>query len=1190
MRLKSLQIHGFKSFPDKTVLNFGEGITAVVGPNGSGKSNIADAVKWVLGEQSTKSLRGAKMEDVIFGGTQLRKAQGFAEVTLCIDNSNRKLGFDDDEVLVTRRYYRSGESEYKLNNTTVRLKDIHELFMDTGLGRDGYSIIGQGKIADIVSSKSQERREIFEEAAGISKYRYRKIDAERRLVKAEDNLLRLRDILAELEERVGPLKEQSEKAKIFIELENERKDLEIGVWLDTIDRSRAALREEKHKIELAESQREDAATEFERIEGEIEQISAKVREITVAIDEIRRKASEDEENAVKVEGEIAVLHNTVEHNEGLINRLKGDITDTRNSGQQVAFEGAMLDSQIAELQKSVEELNTELRQKESQLYSLTDEQNKYSSEISELREFSLKKANELSNVKVASASLRSTADELLKRSETLKASIEEKQSQKKTLSAENEELSKDIKENTEKLTSCQNSLKGYEMKVKSKEEKWLAEKSKSEELEAKRNEKLQKAHLLTELENNLEGFAHSTKLVIKESQQGRLKGICGAVSRLIHTESKYSVAIEVALGNALQNIITETEADAKRAIEFLKREKAGRTTFLPISNIKSRHLGEKDVEDEAGFVGIASELVSCDKKYLSIAENLLGKTVVAEDLDSATAIGKRFGYRFKIVTLDGQMVNAGGSLTGGSLSKSAGLFSRSSTIDSLKAEAKKISDDIEKLSESVAAKYEEFSFAQSEYQACNSELMTAREDLIRLESEDKRISFALAELNADLKSLEGELLTASQNIEKCEKEATEKDAAASIIESEIAKADEKIRVASGSDDELKQQRDSIAEIIATVKLKIFECEKDIQNKEEYKNDLLKREDLSSEKISAIEEEIAQLEAKNKNILEAVEQKKLLIESLRNNSAKSGDEIKSQIAHRDELETKLSQLRIAEREKAVEGERISGEIERLIEHKDSIIREYDSIIEKLYNEYELTLSEAEQKAVKIEDIKLANRRLNELKSKIRSLGSVNVAAIEEYKEVSKRYEFMKEQMDDVERSKAELTRLIDDLTNSMKTLFEERFVEINQNFKTVFNELFGGGSGELRLSEPDNVLESGIDMIIQPPGKKVQNIDLFSGGEKALTAISLYFAILRVNPAPFCVLDEIEAALDDVNVDRFASYLRKMCQRTQFIAITHRRGTMEEADMLYGVTMQEKGVSKLLSLNISEIAKKTGLKI
>ena len=1190
MRLKSLQIHGFKSFPDKTVLNFGEGITAVVGPNGSGKSNIADAVKWVLGEQSTKSLRGSKMEDVIFGGTQLRKAQGFAEVTLVIDNTDRKLGFDNDEVMVTRRYYRSGESEYKLNNTTVRLKDVHELFMDTGLGRDGYSIIGQGKIADIVSSKSQDRREIFEEAAGISKYRYRKIDAERRLVKAEENLLRLRDILAELEERVGPLKEQSEKAKIFIELENERKELEIGVWLDTIENSRSALREEKHKIELAESQRSDAAAEFERIENRIESITEQVREITVAVDEIRRRASEDEENAVKVEGEIAVLHNTVEHNEGLIERLKGDITDTRNSGQQVAFESAMLDNQIAELTKTVEELDVELREKEKELYSLTDEQNKYSAEISSLREFSLKKAGDLSSVKVAAASLRSSADELRKRNENISASVEEKLLQKKSLDDESAELEKDINESTEKLESCQNSLRGYELKVKSKEEKWQAEKEKSEELENKRNEKLQKAALLTELENNLEGFAHSTKLVLKEAQNGGLKGICGAVSRLIHTESEYSVAIEVALGNALQNIITETESDAKKAIGFLKREKAGRATFLPISNIRGRDLNEKGVEDEAGFIGIASDLVSCDERYRDIAENLLGKTVVAEDLDSAAAIGKNFGYRFKIVTLDGQMVNAGGSLTGGSLARSAGLFSRSNMIENLKAEAKKLALDIERLSETVRERYEEYSFSQSEYQACASELTTAREDLIRLESEKKRLSFASVELKADLKALESERDNASQSIEKYEREAAENEAKAAAIESEIAQADEKIRISAGSDDALKQQRDSLSEEISAVRLKIFECKKDIQNKEDYKNDLLKREDMSAGKIAAIEEEITQLTSKNQSILEAVDQKKQLIERLRTHARTSADEIKVQLVRRDELETELSKLRLSEREKAVEGERLSGEIERLTERKDSIIREYDSIVERLYNEYELTLSEAEQRGTRIDDIKAANRRLNELKSKIRSLGAVNVSAIEEYKEVSKRYEFMKEQMDDVERSKAELGRLINDLTNSMKTVFEERFVEINQNFKTVFNELFGGGSGELRLSEPDNILESGIDMIIQPPGKKVQNIDLFSGGEKTLTAISLYFAILRVNPAPFCILDEIEAALDDVNVDRFAGYLRRMCDRTQFIAITHRRGTMEEADMLYGVTMQEKGVSKLLSLNISEIAKKTGLKI
>jgi chromosome segregation protein len=1190
MRLKSLQIHGFKSFPDRTTLNFGEGITAVVGPNGSGKSNISDAVRWVLGEQSTKSLRGSKMEEVIFDGTAIRRPQGFAEVTLCVDNTDRKLDFDSDEVMVTRRYFRSGESEYKLNDTTVRLKDIHELFMDTGLGRDGYSMIGQGKIAEIVSSKSQGRREIFEEAAGISKYRYRKVDAERRLLRAEDNLLRLKDILAELEERVGPLKTQSEKAKVFIELEGERKELEIGVWLDTIEKSRKAVREEKHKIELSQSQKKDAEESFKNIETETENITNAVNEITAKIDEIKRQASQNEETALTIEGEIAVLHTKITHNKELTERLKNDISDTKNSGQQVALESSVIDNQIEELKVKIKDSDKDLREEEEKLYSLINEQNKSSSEISNLRETSLKTAGSLSELKVETATLKSNSEQSENRKKSIDEDLTEKDSQIKSLQKEKDEIDKSLKKAKDLEDDCKNSLKGYEMRVSSRREKRDEAENALRKLDGDIYTKEQQLTMLRQLERNMEGFAHSTKFIIKESENGALKGICGVVSRLISSDPQYSVAIEVALGAAVGHIIVKTQSDAKSAIRHLKQNKAGRATFLPIDSVKAKRFDEKKIDEEAGFIGIASDLVDCKSDYREIVDSLLGRTVVVNDLDSATSIAKKYGYRFKIVTLDGQVVNAGSSLTGGSSIKSAGLFSRNADIEKLDKEIKSLTDKRDEQDKILQKRDEELSHAKAELDACGSELITAREDLIRYDGELKRVDYALSELLSAVKSLNDEKDNFDDFLKNSQKELLVKEAEIAKLEKELAQTDEKIRSLTGSDDELKAKRDEQAEQISNIKLQIFQYEKDIESKENYKQELLKIGDDSSEKIASIEKEIESLTEQIEIMESQIVAKQNRITELRSFSKQSDDVITEQVAERLKLEQRLSQIRIEEREKAVEVERISGEIARLTERKDALVKEQDTLIEKLYTEYELTLSEAEKIDVVIDDIKVAQRRLQELKNKIRALGSVNVAAIEEYKEVSERYEFMKEQLDDVERSKAELQKLISDLTNSMRTIFGEKFTEINQRFQVVFKELFEGGSGELRLSDESNVLEADIEMLIQPPGKKVQNIDLLSGGEKALTAIALYFAILSVNPAPFCVVDEIEAALDDVNVDRFAEYLRKMSTNTQFIAITHRRGTMEEADMLYGVTMQEKGVSKLLALNISEVQKKTGIKL
>ncbi len=1190
MILRSLSLHGFKSFPDKITLNFGKGITAVVGPNGSGKSNISDAIRWVLGEQSSRSLRGSKMEDVIFGGTEKRKAQGYAEVSLCIDNTDRSLDFDNDEVLVTRRYYRSGESEYKLNNNTVRLRDVHELFMDTGLGRDGYSIISQGKIADIVSSKTEDRREIFEEAAGISKYRYRKTDAERRLDRAEENYLRLMDILSELEGRIEPLKIQSEKAKAFLELENEKRGLEIGVWLDTLEKSKSQIREQEHKILISKTQYDDAQSALQAISTELEVISMALANKSVAIDDIRRRAKENEELAVKTEGEIAVNQNTKHHNNGLIERLSGDIEEISRNGEDFIRQSQQLEEEIREIEKQINEADEKLRAKENELYSLTDESNKFGGEIASLRELSLKKAGELANLRVAQAETSTEAGQLKERFANSDEELAARRAKVKEPEAARIAAEDGLHKNSEKITELQNAAKGYAMRVNSKQAKYNEKLESVSKLENQISVRLQRAQLLSDLEKNLEGFAYSTKAVLKEASRGTLTGICGVLSRLIKSDKEYSTAIEIALGQALQNIVVDTEADAKRAIAFLKKNNAGRTTFLPVSSIKGRKLDERGIEDQPGVIGIAAELITVDSKYRAIADNLLGRTVVTEDLDSAVAVARKYNYRFKMVTLDGQVVNAGGSLTGGSLGKASGLLSRASEIAELKKAAEKLKNklsDEQRLLESLKS---ELAAANADYQNVTGEITTAKEDKIKLEAELDKAAFAFTAAQAALSQLENEKSGASERVKQLEEKLTLGEKEITALQSEIEEIDLKTRTALGEDDRLKIKRDELSELIGSSRMAILELKKDIEAKRGLKQELSLRESGSGERIDSINREIDDIKKQNENldgVIASLEQK---VSGLRDTAAKAEEQIQAELSESRELEKRQSELRTNEREKTIERERLGGEINRLSDRRDAISAEYDNIINRLFDEYELTVSAAQEISVPIEDITEANRRLSVLRSKIKSLGNVNLSAIEEYKEVSERYEFLKAQLEDVEKSKAELMRLISELTTNMEELFSERFVKINRNFSEVFKDLFGGGNGQLVLTDPDNVLESGIDMQIQPPGKKVQNIDLFSGGEKSLIAIALYFAILKVSPAPFCVLDEIEAALDDVNVDRYAQYLRSMTDNTQFITITHRRGTMEEADMLYGVTMQEKGVSKLLSLNLSEVAKKTGVDI
>lgn len=1183
MRLKSIEIQGFKSFADKTVLHFGQGITAVVGPNGSGKSNISDAVRWVLGEQSTKTLRGFKMEDVIFSGTASRKAQGFAEVTLAIDNVNRQLPCDTDEVLVTRRYYRSGESEYRLNNAGVRLRDIHELFMDTGLGRDGYSMIAQGKIDDIVGTKSSsERRDIFEEAAGISRYRYRKLEAERKLNAAEENLLRLRDILSELESRVGPLADQSKKAEKFIEYSKEQEELQIGVWLNTLSKYKDVLREQENKITLARAQYDDINEKTAQTDLTLDRLTERSQQLIVSIDEARRAASECEEQAARIDGDIAVKRNTIEHNNETISRINRDIDALNDSDAAVVAEIELKNAQIEEKNEQIRQTDERFADAQSRLLNLVSESDSFSKQIETLNSELNRIAAATAEQKIELMSSRASSEEIGTRTVNISSAIDEKSVVIVELKKELADLDSDLKNCDDLIGECTNAISGREILLQKRREKYDVIKQNIDKLVLDESEKRRRAQMIEELERSMEGFAHSVKAIMNSSKHGDLNGVHGTVSQLLHVDSEYAVAIEAALGNALQNIVMSSEEAAKRAINYLKSTKGGRATFLPLTSVRPRHFNHGDVKNCIGYVGLANELINCDSKYDVIASSLLGEIVVADNIDSAVSIARKFGYRFKIVTLDGQIVNAGGSMTGGSLSKNAGLLSRAGEIKRLREEADVIAEQIVSENECLKNAKEAVATLDAEILAAKGELTTANEDKIRVLGEVRRVSEQISAGESDIIKLKTEQKLLADRLEELKKSA---ERAQTIINENEIKSTEltkQLDELTGGRDSTSQKREELSALASEISANSFAMKREVELLQNAVDELKQRMSGRTERSARLAAEIESITKQNSNIEVIVSDLCEQSKQLRERALQSTQSVGKFAAERDEAEKEMQQLRLSERDRLSDREKLSGELVRLEERKSAMIREYDDTIRKLYDEYGLTRSEAESREIVIEDLSVANKRLAELKSKIKSLGSVNLSAIEEYKEVSERYEFMSEQLADVEKSKSELLKLISQLTGQMQTMFVSRFDEINKYFSKVFIELFGGGTAELKLTDPDNVLESGIEIIVQPPGKKISIIEQLSGGEKALIAISIYFAIMKVNPPPFCILDEVDAALDDVNVTRFAGYLRRMSPNTQYIVVTHRRGSMEEADMLYGVTMQEKGISKLLELNVSEL--------
>ena len=1179
MFLKALEIQGFKSFPDRTRITVGKGITAVVGPNGSGKSNISDAIRWVLGETSAKQLRGGgKMENVIFGGTQQRGAMGFASVSLVVDNTDRRIDVDNDEVTIGRKYYRSGDSEYSVNGQNVRLKDIYELFLDTGLGRDGYSVIGQGRIAEIVGAKSNERREIFEEASGIAKYRYRKNEAERRLASAEENLVRLRDILGELEERVGPLERESKKAKQYLELAERRKGLEVTLWVDTVQKARDTVREQQRKIEIAGADYARAGREIEAIDAETESTRAEIEHLITEADRCNAEIRAITEEIAGADSRIAVLENDIAHNDATIASLKEEIgqsglgreaiaAEVRGHGEGIAAcerQAAAYAARTGELEALLEELQNRSAASGERRGVVTGRLNAMAARITDL--------------KVAAAGAASSVEAAKKRLAAAESEGAANAALTRDLEEQKAETDAFLQDAVERLTRLENIKGGLTLKVESRRGA-LAQADENEQkllraIEAAR----QRIAMLKDLERNMDGFQSSVKAVMKAAANRRLRGITGPVSTILSVKPGYEVAIETALGFALQNIVVENETAAKAAMAFLRDERAGRATFLPLDTVKPGSFNGRLPE---GAV-LASSLVTYDEKYANIVSSLLGRIVVVDDINEASRTARALDYRNRVVTVDGQVVNAGGSFTGGSVSRSAGLFSRKQEIDELKKKVEALEKQRDAAAEKTDRAKAEVDALSAELTATESEAITAGGDKIRGEVESGRIAAALSQARAAGEMLSAERAQLAAQIAASEKAGADAAAEMEVLTRDSAALEEELRAISGSDDTFLETRTRLADELSDLKLKALAAQKDIESHRAAIAQLESRTDESDARARQLAANIETLTAQNAERAAQIETIRAAIAGSRNEIEKREEAKAGAVRRRMEKEGGITQQTARVRKITDEREALGREIARLTEQKEQKDAEYEQTVAKLWEEYELTLSAAQELCVPFESGAELRRQVSEVRGKIKALGNVNVSAIEEYAEVSQRYEFLRAQVGDVETSKAELQKLIAGLSDEMRAMFSESFAAINRNFGRIFAELFGGGTARLYLEDEADVLGSGISIEVAPPGKIIRNLSALSGGEQALVAISIYFAIFGVNPAPFCVLDEIEAALDDVNVTRFAQYLRRISSETQFIVITHRRGTMEEADVLYGVTMQEDGVSKVLKLDLEHV--------
>ena len=1189
MYLKALEIQGFKSFPDKTVLNFGEDITAIVGPNGSGKSNISDAIRWVMGEQNSRQLRGAKMEDVIFGGTEKRRAMGFAQVTLVIDNTEHIFNRDEAEVAVTRRYYRSGESEYYINRQSVRLKDVNELFMDTGMGREGYSIIGQGKIDEILSVRSDDRREVFEEAAGISKYRHRKEESERKLQRTEENLVRINDKITELELQVEPLRKQAETAKKYLVLRDELRTLEISVWLENLQKLKADRLKLQADFETAQADQKKAQDELDRVYAQAEECSRLLHENDCAAEEKRGRISALESAIGEHESAAAVARTTAQHHAETIERMDREMSESRSRTES-------LHEQMQAMARRMEEIDASARTLENEVEALCEEMRGSSdaaaAAAAQLEQLRRREAQEVAGAAQAQAELSAItagSDEIAQRTAELTEELtqsEEKLTQTRREAAQNE---KELLSAREEEQAAANIIGGHSLKMEGRQRRARESIEQKNQLSLQEKTISDRIRLLSEMEKEYEGFSKAVKIVMRAAEARTLSGIHGPVGNLIHTDKDCSVAIEIALGGALQHIVVDTKNDGKNAIGLLKQRDGGRATFLPLDTIRGRSLRENGLENEYGFVGIASELVRCEGRYGSVIENLLGTTVVVEDLDCGIQMAKRHDNRFRIVTLDGQVINAGGSMTGGSVSRNAGILSRSGELEQLHKRLKKIQSQLQDATLLAESANRELQKAQYELEVARDQQRQANDRVLTLEGRKNHYDMLIESLDQQQESLRIQ----KENLQKrSTDDAGRMDTIRRTIADFTARAEEtreEIEMLQRRQETARQGLSEMTDRLTEKKAQQAALSAEGESARRSMEDLSRlRESLEGEHTdreslrAQMEQAMAQARAEEERQLQEARKLRGGIEEHRQALQKLSEEKMA-------LETRRSQTDRLSRTCNDTLLNCEREVTRLEGKLNGSALEEKQILDKLWERYELSHSDAQALRVELESVPKATRRIGELNREIKGLGAINIGAIEEFDRVNTRYTYLSDQRNDVEKAKEELLGIIEEITRQMTEIFATQFEILKQSFQETFLELFGGGRATLELEDENDILRCGIEIKAQPPGKQLKTLSLLSGGEKAFVAIALYFAILKVHPTPFCVMDEIEAALDESNVVRYARYMRRIAGKTQFIVITHRRGTMEEADVLYGITMQERGVSTVLTANLNELSKEMKIK-
>ncbi len=1179
MYLKSMEVQGFKSFANKIVLKFKPGITGIVGPNGSGKSNVSDAVRWVLGEQKVKSLRGSSMQDVIFSGTEMRKPLSYAYVAITLDNSDHALAIDYDEVTVSRRLYRSGESEYRINSNPVRLKDVYELFYDTGIGKEGYSIIGQGQIDRILSGKPEERRELFDEAAGIVKFKRRKVETIKKLESERQNLVRLNDILSELTRNLGPLEKQSEKAHIYLKKKEEQKTLDVNVFLMDHERVSKQLEGVNEKYRITSDNLTETRESYDQIRQEYEQVQEQIDQLNAEIEQAHQTLTDSSVNREKLEGQIRVyeerIHSVENNKEHLENRKKAiqEQIDERNAEKDEILKAKKAtDDELAEIERSrdragealqklqddIEELNRKIESDKNRIIDALNARATTKSQLGRLgtmEEQVLQRKAELSSRMIRMKSEEAEQDQLI---ESLAGELADLGEQ---INAENAKQA----ETDLRLGEIKEQLRAKDEELQKVKEKYHQEKSRLETLRG--------------LSERYDGYNNAVRMVM--DQKNKNKGIIGVVADIFQVEKKYETAIEIALGGNIQNIVTEDDKAAKDMIEFLKKNRHGRATFLPLTSLEHpQEFKDPGILAEDGVLGLADTLITMDRKYRNVAKTLLGRIVVVDTVDRAVKLAKKYQYSVRMVTLEGELLAPGGAISGGAFKNGSNLLSKRREVEELEGEVAKLQDQISEIDNAIAAIREERNGLRVKADSGRMMLqnMSLKQNTLQLNLEAAKAKKDESENGF------GSLQDEEAEIAKQMKEIEDGKAAvnAELENSESAEAETKLQI-----EELQKQVDALHEQESAQAEETAKWNLEVQK-------IRQKQGFDQENIDRIDGEIARHTAELDEVLnsmssnaEEVEQKREDIEALREtiqasfNAQTEAEELLKESNERKENLTKNQKKFFDTREELSEKIiALEGEVGRLQTQKERQEDYIESQINYMWDEYEITLSDAaKMRDPNMDDLSDMKKRIATLKDEIRKLGDVNVNAIEEYKTQFTRYTFMKTQHDDLVEAEKQLVKAIDDLDASMRKQFSEKFASISKEFDKVFKELFGGGKGTLELMEDEDILEAGINITAQPPGKKLQNMNMLSGGEKALTAIALLFAIQNLKPSPFCLLDEIEAALDENNVSRFAKYLHKLTKSTQFIVITHRRGTMESADRLYGITMQEKGVSTLVSVDL-----------